>query len=347
MSNFTNAFIERLNGKVTDEDLSVIYSELESFVYNFEISERETRIATVDIFPTCYKMFFITKKIGGCSDGTITQYKLQLDYFFEWINKPLKEITTEDILAFLYHLQAEGKPNQKPLTANVADGVRRVINSFFEWATKNGHIDKNPVAGVGKIKGEIKRREPLSEFDLERVRYAISHEEKRRKIKRYGKVITQRNEALLEVLYSTGARISEVIALNKSDVNFQTQEVYLFGKGKKHRISYLNAKAVVALSKYLESREDSEDALFVTYKKPIRRMTVAGARRELKRWGASAGVNVFPHRIRHTTATHALAHGMPLEQVQRLLGHSKPETTLIYADVMQENVKYSHLRCVI
>ncbi len=347
MSKFVNQFLSVLDGKVSDKDLTVISQELESFIYNFDISEKVTHLCTNDIFPPFYKMFFVAKKISGCADGSLQTYKIHLDYFFNWIHKPYDQISTEDILAFLYHLQKDGKDGQKPMSANVTDNVRRILNSFFEWAVSNRYTAYNPVSAIPKIKGEKKRRKPLTELELERVRYAMYHEVHR--YKKYDDMLVKRNMALFEVMYSTGARISEIVALNKDDINFDTHEVHLYGKGKKHRISYLNAKAIVYLTEYLQSRKDDNVALFVNYKSPHDRITISAARAQIKKWGNQAHIkgNIYPHRIRHTTATHALSHGMPLEQLQMLLGHEKPETTLIYADVLQSNVKSSHLKYVI
>lgn len=343
---FAMDFITKLQGKLSDEELKMVCQELEVFSTGYDISERCTKVALADNRPECYKVFFVAKKMKGCSDGTLLQYKLQLDLFFDMVQKPIEEITTEDIITFLYILQVKGRPNHPPMNPNVVDGIRRILNSFFSWAVNGGYLKTNPVSAIDKIRGEKKQRQPLTEIEIEKVRYSIDNAQ--RNSKGYKRGLDIRNMALFEFLFSTGARVSEVENLNRDDVNFETREVHLFGKGKKHRISYMNAKAIIYLSEYLQSRDDDNEALFVSYKAPHKRLSKAGIRRVLKVGGDIAGVGrIFPHRIRHTTATIALNHGMRLEEVQKLLGHEKPETTMIYAKLCQENVKNSHLKYVI
>lgn len=345
---FAQNFVSKINNKISDEDLKLIYMELEAFCCNFDIRKKETDLVVSNIFPSFYKTFFIAKKIKGCSQGTLNQYKLQLDRFFTTINKPVEQITTEDIIMFLYLLQ--NKPsnfNGKVMSAGVADGVRRVLNSFFDWSVNNGYLRTNPVARIEKIKSEQKKRKPLTEIELEKVRYAIDNAH--RNSKGYRKRdLDIRNLAIFELMYSTGARISEVTSLNISDIDFDTKEVNLIGKGNKHRKSYINAKAILYITQYLKTRDDDNEALFVNYKAPHTRMTNSGIRYMFRRYGYVAEVGkLFPHRIRHTTATLALNHGMRLEELQKLLGHSKPETTLIYAELAQENVRNAHQRYII
>ncbi len=343
---FAMDFITKLEGKLSDEELRMICQELEVFSTGYDISERSTKVALADNRPECYKVFFVAKKMKGCSDGTLLQYKLQLDLFFDMVQKPIEEITTEDIITFLYILQVKGRPNHPPMSPNVVDGIRRILNSFFSWCVNGSYLTSNPVAAVDKIRGEKKQRQPLTEMEVERVRYSIDNA--KRSCRGYKRDLDVRNMALFEFLFSTGARVSEVVGLNRDDVNFETREVHLYGKGKKHRISYMNSKAVLYLSEYLQRRDDDNEALFVNYKSPHDRMSKDGIRKVLNDCGQIAGVGkVFPHRIRHTTATIALNHGMRLEELQKLLGHEKPETTLIYAKLCQENVKNSHLKYVI
>lgn len=344
---FAMDFVTKLDGKLSTEELEIVCRELEVFCTQFDISQKETRIANIEYFPDFYKIFFVSKKIKGCSQGTLEQYKLQLDYFFEFVRKPVKEIKREDVMGFLYHLQVVGKPGRSPMSDGVTDGIRRILNSFFSWAVVNDYLDCNPVAGIDKIKAEKKRRKPLTDIELEKLRFTLDNAN-RNKIGKY-RQLDIRNLALFEVMYSTGARISEITTLDRNHVNLETMEVELYGKGKKHRISYLNAKAVFYLKMYLNLRDDNNPALFVSYKKPHERISNSAIRAVLKRGGERAKLDghIFPHRIRHTTATNALKHGMPLEEIQKLLGHEKPETTLIYADLLQENVKADHQRYII
>lgn len=245
------------------------------------------------------------------------------------IEKPLNQITTNDIRVYLYNLQ-----KRRSLSNHSLDERRLVINTFFEWCKNEEYISKNPCKQIQPIKYEIKPREPLEDIELELIRYGCK---------------TCREKAIIELFYSTGCRVSEMVNLNKDDVNFKTGEVLLFGKGNKHRISYLNAKSEVALKKYLYSRSDDNEALIVSERKPYKRLSKTGVERIVRIIGerSNIGRNLYPHLIRHTTATNALKRGMGIAEVQSILGHEKIDTTMIYAKVSQENVKYNHRKYII
>lgn len=193
-------------------------------------------------------------------------------------------------------------------------------------------MSKNPCAGIKSIQYEVQPREPLSDIQMETVRSCC---------------ISLREKAIIETLYSTGCRVSELARLKKEDIDFNTREVHLFGKGKKHRTSYLNARAEVALRDYLEKREGDSEYVFISMKKPYSNIKKASVERIVKNIGERSKIKLYPHRIRHTTATDALDHGMPITELQAMLGHESTDTTMIYAKIQKSNVQHDHHRCII
>lgn len=333
--NVANEFTARLYGKISDENLAVVSQELNIFLADYEVIKKETALATLDEYPRCYQAFMVTKKIEGKSEETLKQYQFQLEHFFDYVRKPVDQIRTEDILLYLYE-------KQKTMSATSANNVRRVLSSFFGWCSDNGYIEKNPCNPIKNIQGEKNIRKPLSEMQLEKMRDSID----KRKCKYKRDDVAIRDKALFEFMYSTGAREAEVAGCNIDDIDFQTGAVLLFGKGKKQRESYLNTKAKYSLKKYLDMRHDDNPALFVSLNQPHERMSKAGILRAISKYSAQVGDKVYPHKIRHTTATQGLKHGMTLTDMQKLLGHAKPETTLIYAEIADEEVKHSHAKYI-
>lgn len=327
---FATEFITKLNGKIPDYELKTVLQELQVFVNDYDIEERETGIVPYGDFgvPDCYKVYMVSKKIEGLSKNTLKTYDYYLRDFFNHMDKPLEKITSNDVRLYLYNLQ-----ERKKITNRSLDGKRLVINTFMEWCKNEGYITSNPCKKIGQIKYEAKKREPLTDIEMELLRSACE---------------TYREKAIIEMLYSTGCRVSELITLDRKDVDFQTKEVLLFGKGSKHRISYINAKAEVALKKYLFTRRDMDKALFVTERDP-HRMCKETVEKLVKKIGerAEIGRRVYPHLIRHTTATDALNRGMDVTEVQRLLGHEKLDTTMIYAKVSQESIKHDHRKYIV
>lgn len=238
-------------------------------------------------------------------------------------------MTTNDIRAYLYNYQQVNQVSNRYM-----DGKRLVINTFLEWCRDEGYINKNPCKKIHPIKYEIKPIEPLSGIELELIRDACK---------------TYRERAIIETLYSTGCRVTELTRLTRSDIDFQKGEVYLFGKGNKHRISYINARAEVALKKYLFSRDDDNPALFVSERKPYNALKKTSIECIVRKIGERSGIGrrVYPHLIRHTTATDALQRGMDVFDLQKIFGHEKLNTTMIYVKLCQENVKYSHKKYIV
>lgn len=330
MDNFAKEFLTRLDGKIPEEEMKTILQELQVFASGYDIQKKETALIPYEPqIPQCYKVYMVSKKIEGRSEGTLKTYDLYLRDFLLTVAKPLKEITANDIRAYLYNFQATRNVSNRSL-----DGRRLVINTFLQWCTDEGYISKNPCKQIHPIKYEAKIREPLTGVEMELIRDACQ---------------TRREKAIIETFYSTGCRVSELAILKKTDVDFRKGEVHLFGKGSKHRISYINAKAEVALKKYLFSRSDDCPALFVTDRSPVRALKKEGIESIVRKIGERSGIErrVYPHLIRHTTATDALERGMNVAEVQKILGHEKLDTTMIYAKVCQDNVKYDHKRYIV
>ena len=275
-----------------------------------------------------YQMFFVAKRIQGVTDRTIKCYNQYISTFLKFINKPIQEIDTNDIRYFL----AVKKERDNNSDTNV-DNYRRAMSSFFTWLMDEEYITKNPMRKVKKIKTEKKVKKPFTEEEVERMRSAIPKENKRL-------------SAAFETLLSTGCRVSELVGINIDDI--QGDEITVFGKGKKERIVYLNAKAKLAIEEYVNSRNDENPALFVAMAKPHDRLRPACIEVDVRRLGRGCEIkNVHPHRFRRTCATLALNRGMPIEQVQLMLGHESIDTTTIYAISSRESVKASHKRYVI
>lgn len=328
---FAREFMTKLDGKVSEEDMRIILRELEVFSGDYDIQKKETEIVEYQEpeLPECYKVYLISKKIEGLSKETLKTYDLYLQDFLRTLRKPVSEISANDIRIYLYEYQ-----RIHGVTNRTMDGKRLVINTFLQWCCDEGYIAKNPCKQIHPIKYEAKMREPLTGVEMELVRDACR---------------TYREKAIIETFYSTGCRVSELVRLDRSDVNFQTGEIHLFGKGNKHRVAYINARAEVALKKYLFSRLDDDPALFVSERKPYHGLGKTGVEKIVRDIGERSGIGrrLYPHLIRHTTATDALERGMDLVDLKEIMGHEKMDTTLIYAKTCKENVKYNHKRCVV
>lgn len=274
-----------------------------------------------------YRMFFVAKRIQGCTERTIEFYKCTIDEFLRNVNKPLNRITTNDIRYFLAVKKEVGKVSDCYI-----DNLRRNLSSFFGWLHEEEYIDKNPILKVHKVKQEKYVKKAFKDIELERMRQHAQSD--------------LRLVALMEVLLSTGCRISEVSGMNRVDID--GDEIVVHGKGKKERIVYLNAKARLALQTYLENRKDDNEALFVTKDKPYKRLEISGMGSDIRELGRQAKVpDTHPHRFRRTAATMALNRGMPIDQVSQMLGHSSIETTTLYATSAQEAVKENHKKYVV
>lgn len=333
MENFANEFISKLDGKISDEALRTVLQELQVFTSNYDISQRETHVVPYQSnVPDCYRVYMVAKKIEGMSPESMKTYNFYLTDFFEHINRPFEQVTTNDIRIYLYETQKQTGVSNRTL-----DGKRLVINTFMDWCWKEGYIPNNPCASIKPIKFEEKPREPLSNMELEIVRDACEN---------------YRDKAMIELFYSTGCRLSEMVNLKISDIDFASKEVHLFGKGSKHRTSYLNAKAEYMLKKYFElerPKESISDSVFVIFRKPYNGMHKGAVYARVKAIQKRSGIerSLFPHLLRHTMATDALNRGMNVAEVKEILGHEKLDTTMIYAKISHDSVKFNHKRYIV
>ncbi len=276
---------------------------------------------------TLLQAFLSAKQVEGCSQPTIRYYRNTIKQLADNMPMRFTDYTTEDIRAYLAVFQQ--KHNASKVTV---DNVRRIFSSFFSWLEEEDFILKNPVRRIHKVKTGTQVREVLSDESLESIRDTCNH---------------PRDLAMIDLLASTGMRVGELVKLNREDINFTERECVVFGKGNKQRIVYFNARTKIHLQQYLNERSDQNEALFVSLNNPQKRLQISGVEVRLRKIGREANVpRVHPHKFRRTLATMAIDKGMPVEQVQKLLGHVKIDTTMHYAMVSQNNVKLSHRRFI-
>lgn len=273
------------------------------------------------------EIFLSAKQVEGCSIKTIKYYDSTIKQLLKKMPKKIVDYTTEDIRAYLAVFQRKNKSSKVTI-----DNIRRIFSSFFSWLEEEDYILKSPVRRIHKVKTGTQIKEVLTDENLEQLRDNCT------KI---------RDLAMIDLLASTGIRVGELVKLNREDINFNERECIVFGKGNKERIVYFNARAKIHLQQYLSTRKDRNKALFVSLAKPHNRLQISGVEVRLRKIGRSSKIiRVHPHKFRRTLATMAIDKGMPVEQVQKLLGHVKIDTTMHYAMVNQTNVKLSHRKFI-
>lgn len=273
------------------------------------------------------EMFMHAKRIEGCSERTLAYYGSSIRHFFSQIETPVRRITTDQVRAYLTAYQKINNCGK-----STVDNIRRNISSFFSWLEEEDHILKSPLRRIHKIKTKIAVKEVISDEDIERLRDSCE---------------VMRDVAIIDLLYSTGMRVGELVNLDIEDINFEERECIVYGKGEKERRVYFDAKAKLHLQNYINSRTDDNPALFVTLDKPFNRLKISGVEIRLRELGRRLNITrIHPHKFRRTMATRAIDKGMPIEQVQKILGHSQIDTTMHYAIVNQNNVKASHRRYI-
>lgn len=322
---FINGFITKLSGQLDEQSLAIVTEQLTMYASDFDIVKRNTDIMCCNVFPDPAKAYLATRKVEGMSDKSLQNYFTIMRMFFDYTALPLEIIGKADVVKYLYSLTCSDRTKAHTLT---------VLKTFFQWAVNEDYLEKNPCKNIKPVKYQRKRPEHLTDMELELLRNSCESE---------------RETAIIEFFYSTGCRVSEACDLQKSNVNLATGEVKLFGKGKKERIDYLNPKAVVSLKKYFLTRSDDSDFVFVNTKKPYGQISTQSMRDIFDAIGKRAGIekHVHPHLMRHTNATLALEKGMPIEEVQRMLGHVNIDTTLQYAEVADSSVKNHHRKFVV
>ena len=273
------------------------------------------------------ELFLSAKRIEGCSAKSLKYYESTIIALLDAVGKGVKYIDTEDIRYYLTEYQARKQSSKVTI-----DNIRRILSSFFSWLEDEDYILKSPVRRIHKVKTGTSIKETYTDEALELMRDNCTE---------------LRDLAIIDMLASTGMRVGEMVLLNRGDIDFHERECVVFGKGDKERIVYFDARTKIHLQNYLDSREDDNPALFVSLQKPYRRLQISGIEVRLRQYGKLLGITkVHPHKFRRTLATMAIDKGMPIEQLQQLLGHRRIDTTLQYAMVKQSNVKIAHRKYI-
>ena len=299
--------------------------KLQEVLLNNLVSEPAEQI---EIANTEYlKLFLDAKRIEGCSERTLQYYKVTVEHLLQKLSTPIRKMTTDEIRTYLVNYQKEGHCSKVTV-----DNIRRNISSFFSWLEEEDYILKSPMRRIHKIKTKKVVKDVISDESMEKMRDACER---------------IRDLAIIDLLYSTGIRVGELVRLNIEDVNLEQRECVVFGKGDKERRVYFDAKAKIHLMEYLAERTDENPALFVSLDAPFTRLQISGVEIRLRELGRKLSLNrIHPHKFRRTMATRAIDKGMPIEQVQKILGHSQIDTTMQYAIVNQSNVKTSHQKYI-
>ena len=273
------------------------------------------------------KLFIDAKRIEGCSERTLKYYRITIEKMICDIDLPVRDITTEDVRDYLIKIQQNSTCSKVTI-----DNIRRNLSSFFSWLEEEDYIIKNPIRRIHKIRTGTTVKETFTDENIEIMRDACDH---------------IRDLSIIDFLYSTGVRIGELVNLNIEDINFEERECIVYGKGNKERKVYFDAKTKVHLQQYLNYRKDNNEALFVSLDAPFNRLNISGIETRLRNIGKKVNIQrVHPHKFRRSMATKAIDKGMPIEQVQKILGHQQIDTTMHYAMVNQNNVKNSHRKYI-
>ena len=299
---------------------------MERTFYHYEVTCADVK-SEEDNSNELVAIFIAAKRIEGCSEKTLKYYQATIDAMISSLGKNVRHILTEDLRTYLTEYQSRKQSSRVTI-----DNIRRILSSFFSWLEDEDYIIKSPVRRIHKVKTASSIKETYSDEELEKMR---DNCEKARDL------------AMIDMLASTGMRVGEMVLLNRDDINFVERECVVFGKGDKERIVYFDARAKLHLQEYLESRTDGNPALFVTLRAPHKRIQIGGIEHRLREMGKRLNISkVHPHKFRRTLATMAIDKGMPIEQLQRLLGHQRIDTTLQYAMVKQTNVKTAHRKYI-
>jgi site-specific recombinase XerD len=313
---------------LNNAQLEVLRRVLTHSLHNVEVTERKTLDPQENAENGgLLEVFIAAKRIEGCSEKSLKYYNATICNMIDTIKKPVREICTDDLRGYLADYQKERGSSKVTI-----DNMRRIFSSFFGWLEDEDYIFKSPVRRIHKVKTEKTLKETFSDEGLELLRDACEE---------------IRDLAIIDLLASTGMRVGELVRLNREDINFHERECVVFGKGDSERVVYFDARTKIHLLNYLDGRNDDNPALFVSLPLPRKRLLIGGVETRLREIGKRADMQkVHPHKFRRTLATRAIDKGMPIEQVQRLLGHVKIDTTMHYAMVNQTNVKNSHRKYI-
>ena len=322
IDNLINEIEQAMLNVLDNEQLCQLRKVLDYTFRNVSVTVKET-VPAENNNQTLVDHFIAAKKVEGCSDKSIAYYKSTIINALAKIGKEVVHITTDDLRGYLNRYQEESGASKVTV-----DNIRRILSSFFSWLEEENYIVKSPVRRIHKVKVGKTVKETYTDEALEQMRDHCSN---------------VRDLALVDLLASTGMRVGELVRLNKSDIDYQNRECVVTGKGDKQRKVYFDARTKIHLQKYVDSRSDTNEALFVSLLAPSNRLQISGVEIRLRSLGRELNIpKVHPHKFRRTLATMAIDKGMPIEQVQHLLGHQSLDTTLQYAMVNQNNVKLSH-----
>lgn len=305
------------------KQLSELRSVMQNVMCTYRVEpERQELMAVDDSWKADLDEYLMSKALEGKSAATVNRYRYELSRMLSYINKAVVNITDADISGYMRaYKRTRGVCNQ------TLKNIRAVYSSFFVWLRDHDRIRKNPMVLVEQIKVEKKIKKPYTDTERELMLRQCK---------------TIRDKAIMEFFYSTAVRVSELAALNRDDIRFSTKDLTVFGKGAKERVTYLNERSHMYLKEYLDSRTDNNPALFVSERHPNQRLGKTGIEDIIRRTGQRVDVHAYPHRFRRTAATNALNRGMPVQEVAKLLGHAKLETTMEYCTVEQESVQFHH-----
>ncbi len=325
---FIASILENTVSFLTENQLDKLQFVLSASLESYKVTKKESDQMKLERENTeLLQSFLSAKKIEGCSEKTLHYYQTSIEHLFIKIKKSINDIETNDIRCYLAEYQ-----DKRSLSKVTVDNLRRIFSSFFSWLEDEDYIPKSPVRRIHKVRTDTLVKEVISDENMEVLRDSCTE---------------IRDLAMIDLLASTGIRVGELVKMNKEDIDFQERQCIVFGKGNKEREVYFNARTKIHLQQYLSSRIDSNPALFVSLSKPYSRLSIGGVEVRLRTLGKRVHLQkVHPHKFRRTLATMAIDKGMPIEQVQKLLGHVKIDTTLHYAMVNQVNVKMAHRRYI-
>ena len=322
--NIIQAIVAKMQRDLDCRQMARLKAVLASELHNVEIIEKsDCAKQQAQENEHLLNSFISAKKIEGCSDKTLAYYRNTIERLLVTLSLAICHISTTDIRTYLSDYQEEHQSSKVTI-----DNMRRIFSSFFAWLEDEDYIAKSPVRRIHKVKTDSLVKEVLSDEQLEQLRDCCTN---------------KRDLAIIDILASTGIRVGELVKLNREDIDFHERQCVVFGKGNKERVVYFNARTKLHLQQYLNKRTDDNPALFVSLNSPHSRLTISGVEVRIRKLGQSLSMpKVHPHKFRRTLATMAIDKGMPIEQVQRLLGHVRIDTTLHYAIVNQNNVKLAH-----
>ena len=321
-----NEVLQSMIHLLRDDQYEKLKEVLDMVLVNYKIEEIKDVLNGEDN-QHYVESFLSSKRLEGCSEKTLHYYESTIQIVLNTIQKHVKHITTDDLRKYLTDYQNVHKSSRVTI-----DNIRRILSSFFSWLEDEDYIVKSPVRRIHKVKSATTIKETYSDESLELMRDNCN---------------SLRDLALIDILASTGMRVGELVLLNIDDINFNERECVVFGKGDKERIVYFDARTKIHLQNYIDSRSDENKALFVSMRKPYNRLTIGAIETIVRNIGKQLEIpKAHPHKFRRTLATKAIDKGMPIEQLQKLLGHQKIDTTLQYAMVKQSNVKIAHKRYI-